>query len=632
VYAVAIANNDMVYLYWYVETKLDGCLGFSVIRHDAETGKGQALPAMVGFPGDKDTGKVFKNTDDWPVQKYSWKDLSAKRGGTYWYEIVPMTGKPGDLEPKPERALRTNTVRLHPEHGACSVYFNRGIISTQAIARNLPRGKDGAPSADALKKHIARPNDPFRVRLMGDLKDGVLALLERAEQDGGECYCALYELADEELVDHLKALGKKGKVHLILSNADTSQKRGKKTVKVVDGTNADARKDLHAFGMNVQDRILGSGHIGHNKFVVYCDKRGTAQAVLAGSTNWTPTGLCAQSNNAIVINSPALAKDYLDYWSALQADTAQAVKAAASRRPAAAQAKKVAAGLQAAALRGADKTRRAAHTLTDAGGNACGSARAWFSPNTKQKSKAKDAPATPPDLAEVFDLIENAKQGVLFLAFIPGSPSIVTKLKEVYSAKVKAGQQFFVRGAATSPDPANLFKVELFHRTMKADATVTPIAQREADQARASAKVDSVAGIYKAFAVWEREIYKLGYAVIHDKIVVIDPFTDDCVVVTGSHNLGFKASYSNDENLLILRGNRGIAEAYTAHVLDVYDHYRWRWRLQQSKGKDGEDLSAAWHELCPNDSWQDFYYEHKDFLAPEVLFWSPFEGEAQAAP
>ena len=40
--------------------------------------------------------------------------------------------------------------------------------------------------------------------------------------------------------------------------------------------------------------------------------------------------------------------------------------------------------------------------------------------------------------------------------------------------------------------------------------------------------------------------------------------------------MGYKASYSNDENLVIVRGNRPLALAYAAHVLDVFDHYRFR--------------------------------------------------------
>src|SRR5262249_10081318 len=109
--------------------------------------------------------------------------------------------------------------------------------------------------------------------------------------------------------------------------------------------------------------------------------------------------------------------------------------------------------------------------------------------------------------------------------------------------------------------------------------------------------------------------------------------------------------YANDENMLVIRGNRAVAEAYAAHVLDVYEHYRWRWRLQQPlrdafaklkqkhpKTKPGElwkeavnattpsIVRKAWKSLTPNDSWQDFYVKHKDFLAAENNFWSSFEG------
>lgn len=285
--------------------------------------------------------------------------------------------------------------------------------------------------------------------------------------------------------------------------------------------------------------------------------------------------------------------------------------------------------LQGKDLRNADKQENDAHDLSDDDGKTSGSVQVWFSPNTTQKSVPRGkkggkavTPPTPPDLGAVFDLIEAAKQGVLFLAFIPGSPSIVSKLKEVYNAKKKDHQLFYLRGAATSPDPASLFRVDLFHRSATSDATVRAVA--DPPDLRTSANVASVAGIFAAFAAWEAEIYKIGHAVIHDKILVIDPFTDDSVVVTGSHNLGFKASYSNDENMVIIRKDRAVAEAYAAHVLDVYEHYRWRWKLQEPirdafqklKGADPKAKAAdlwnqavettgatvikqAWHNLVP---------------------------------
>ena len=41
---------------------------------------------------------------------------------------------------------------------------------------------------------------------------------------------------------------------------------------------------------------------------------------------------------------------------------------------------------------------------------------------------------------------------------------------------------------------------------------------------------------------------------VHSKVVLIDPFGNHPVLMTGSHNLGPKASGTNDENLLIIRG------------------------------------------------------------------------------
>ena len=56
--AVAISNNDMVYLHWHVDGKIPDCLGFSVLRHEAGSPQPpQPLPAMVGFSSDTQAGK-----------------------------------------------------------------------------------------------------------------------------------------------------------------------------------------------------------------------------------------------------------------------------------------------------------------------------------------------------------------------------------------------------------------------------------------------------------------------------------------------------------------------------------------------------------------------------------------------
>jgi phosphatidylserine/phosphatidylglycerophosphate/cardiolipin synthase-like enzyme len=178
----------------------------------------------------------------------------------------------------------------------------------------------------------------------------------------------------------------------------------------------------------------------------------------------------------------------------------------------------------------------------------------------------------------------------------PGSPSIINAISEAQGDNAN----LFVRGAVTDPKAAGEFSTQLFHLTgKKPDATVVP-----------------AEGIKDQFSFWEHELLKdpAGHAIIHDKIVVIDPFSPNCTVVTGSHNLGYRASYCNDENMLIITGKRKLAEAYAAHVLDVYDHYRFRYQVQQLKVK-------AWSGLETTDSWQDKYFAKNTPYQKEAAFW-----------
>ena len=77
-------------------------------------------------------------------------------------------------------------------------------------------------------------------------------------------------------------------------------------------------------------------------------------------------------------------------------------------------------------------------------------------------------------------------------------------------------------------------------------------------------------------------------------------------MVLGSHNLGFKASYSNDENMLIITGDRELATAYAVHILDVYDHYRFRAIESELKRKGKKGWSGF---LDTSDRWQNGYVE-----------------------
>ncbi len=270
-------------------------------------------------------------------------------------------------------------------------------------------------------------------------------------------------------------------------------------------------------------------------------------------------------------------------------------------------------GPQAEALREANAQKLPAIQLEDQSG----AVELWFSPNTPhQRSSHHGADETaPPDLAEVFDAIANAKQAILFLAFEPGTPSVIDAIAKALQAK----PNLFVRGAVTAPSAAGEFYVAVQggepQKRQKGDP---PLPE--------DFRVIHARGVNDQFGQWEKELNAAGFAVIHDKIVVIDPFSDDCVVVTGSHNLGYQASYNNDENLAIIRAHRALAEAYAAHVLDVYDHYEWRYWLQTDREK-------AWTSLATDDAWQDAYFDaNNQMKSAELNFWLGASPIADALP
>ncbi|RXZ38173.1 hypothetical protein D9O50_01085 [Oxalobacteraceae bacterium CAVE-383] len=582
--ALAFADNDVIVIAWSYGRKLPSCMGFAIYRIDAE-GKETALPSMAVFPGTQ--RKPGQTTEQFPIQKFYWKDpyarLIAEDGGsrTFRYKIVPLEGKPGQLKPMRIAFAISNAVELTPQIApGLRAYFNRGLISTQRISRAM----DGHPEKAALLKAVAEPDNALRKSLAGDMIAALLDFVARAD-GGGTLHAALYELGDEQLISALEGAGKK--LRLILSNprASDAQSSGG----VTDG-NQDARQRLHATAGVMIDRMVTSNHIAHNKFMVYVDAKGKPQAVLFGSTNWTSTGLCTQTNNTIVSDDAALAKRYLDYWNRLAKDTMDA-----GDTPKA---------LQGAALRAWDGKSKVVKLADGAGATAT----SWFSPNTpKQRGRSRVDEPFPPDMEEVAALIAGARQAVLFLAFYPGTPSVVNWVGQAQ----KANKDLFVRGCVTNPSAAAGFLYEL-------QGVEPPKRQKGSPPEKQDPRVISAKALTGAVpAGWEKEILSAGFAVTHDKIIVIDPFSDDCVVITGSHNLGYKASYNNDENLVIFKGQHALAQAYATHVLDIYDHFSWRW-LVQTQGQRKADAMLA---LKPDD-WQGKYFDDKgNITSAQLKFW-----------
>jgi phosphatidylserine/phosphatidylglycerophosphate/cardiolipin synthase-like enzyme len=595
--AVAFADNDVVMIAWSYGTKPAGCMGFALYRIDAQ-GKETPLPSHAVFPGE--TIQDGQTTEDYPVQKFYWKDPYARALGdqtgnySFRYKVVPLQGQPGKLTPMPSLPiLTTNEVTVSPQCSpGLSATFNRGLISTQHVSSKLK----GSLSAAALKAQISVPGNQLRLDLTGQTLGALKAFVARAAQSG-QIYAALYEFTDSELLQSLTSIG--SRLNIVLANIAATPPAAGKTPEPPENDAAWAaiQKAKAATGLY---RSAPSGHIVHNKFLVYSDASGP-QAVLTGSTNWTATGLCAQTNNVLVIDDANVAKRYMAYWNILKAD-----EQAHEKDPKSFQAPPMR-SFDAKSLQIPLDAKTTPSTLTS-----------WFSPCTpKPRSKSKTkAEVEPVDMKDLETRILGAQHAVLFLAFIPGTPSVVDFAAEAQ----KKNKDLFVRGCVTSPDAAGLFYYDL-----KGITPPKPVRAAKGQPKAPKAPVMEDPRVISAEALtgadapagWAAELLKAGFAITHDKIVVIDPFADNCTVVTGSHNLGYQASNNNDENMVMIQGNKKLALAYATHVLDVYDHFSWRWTLKND-AKPSKDASL---KTSP-DAWLGRYFDAQGNLQnAQLKFW-----------
>jgi phosphatidylserine/phosphatidylglycerophosphate/cardiolipin synthase-like enzyme len=586
--AVAFANNDVVTIAWSYGAKPEGCMGFALYRIDAKEEE-TALPSHAVFPGA--TIKAGQTTAQFPIQKFYWKDVYARLVGdktgnyTFRYKVVPLEGLPDALRPMASLPiLTTNQVTVS---GVCSpsltAIFNRGLISTQHVSQALK----GNISKNKFLSMIKDSANQLRKDLAGDITGTLTGFVAQAKK-GGSIYAALYELTDVELVQALGGIGEK--LNIVLANIVAKPKPG--GAEETAGENHNSETRLKASAGSLLYRKPPSRHIVHNKFLIYVDASGAPQAVLTGSCNWTATGLCAQTNNSIVIQDKKVAARYMAYWKKLQADES---------------AHEAGSPFQDSPLRTFNGTGK--NLNLDKGIDDASTLTSYFSPNTpKQRSKAKGkAEAFPVDMKDLSNRVMAAKNAVLFLAFIPGTPSIT----EFAASAQKANKDLFVRGCVTSPDAAGNFYYDL-------KGTSPPKKQKgvKSPAAPQDARVISANALDKTVPKgWQKELLKAGFAITHDKIVVIDPFADDCVVVTGSHNLGYQASYNNDENLMVIEGNKKLAMAYATHVLDVYDHFSWRWTVNQGTSADANLKTKP-------DDWLSWYFDAQgNIKTAQLKFW-----------
>jgi phosphatidylserine/phosphatidylglycerophosphate/cardiolipin synthase-like enzyme len=545
----AFCDVDDALVVWKAAADIPDCLGFMIERR-LNGGSPVVLKNYVGFPGD---GAGPRPSSKWPFQRWKWTDHFVSDGDRVAFRVTAMIGKPHDLK-RGEVSGWTDElgVRAGERIGA---HFNRGILASQWVSRLL--------GEDTVKNHPGKLNDavktkgdPIREALSGELRVTLLKILDDAKAAGDDVYVALFELSDPELIERLVKLGTRA--HVVLANGTHEKPKGLP----MKDENKDARDKLRG-NVDLNDRMVKSG-LSHNKFLVVVHN-GAPRVAWTGSTNWTPGGLCNQANNGLLIRDETVAAGFLAQWNLL--------KEAGDLRP--------------PSLRLKNGTPRQFQL-----GPAHRPVTIWFTPLTGRA-----------DLTAATKLIDGAKQAVLFLMFNPGPTDTLFTAIQARVAREHdnppPGGPAYIRGVINQ-DPGTRKKPVLMYD--------------ERGLVPRGLEVVLPAAIDDPFARWKEELLKApsAHAMIHSKVIVLDPLGSRPIVMTGSHNFGPAASGRNDDNLVIIEGDADLAAAYMVNILQAYGNYRWRENRSRHR-------PATFTDLSEYDTWQHWAL-HGDGVA-ETRFW-----------
>jgi len=101
--------------------------------------------------------------------------------------------------------------------------------------------------------------------------------------------------------------------------------------------------------------------------------------------------------------------------------------------------------------------------------------------------------------------------------------------------------------------------------------------------------------------------FNLHVRFIHTKFLLVDPLGDDPLVVTGSANFSEASTTDNDENMLVIRGDRRVADIYLGEFMRLFNHFYFRYHASRLEEKaDGQKTKGLF--LVEDDSWTNRYY------------------------
>lgn len=343
---------------------------------------------------------------------------------------------------------------------------------------------------------------------------------------------AAYEFNYQPFLQLLKDTANRGVDVKIIFDArkPSPQKETRAAIAAIDSSTPAGQKKLADLCI---ERKANPSYISHNKFIVKLEDD-EPLSVWTGGTNFSEGGIFGHSNVTHLVEEPDVAKLFFKYWTDLADGDPGRVELAPML----------------------EELTPLPPTPPPVGTHAI------FSPQ--------------PTLAALnwyADLAKTASEG-LFMTFAFGMNDV---FKDVYR---------------TARAPFRLALLEAKTRPLKKGSPERLAEEQAIQQLRNMPENTFAIGSFIAtnkIEGWVRErLSGLNSNVkyVHNKFMLVDPMSDNPVVVAGSANFSAASTDSNDENMVIVVGNTRVADIYLGEFMRLYSHHAFRESLQWRKRDD----------------------------------------------
>lgn len=525
-------------------------VGFGVGRR-----VGQDIRWLNGFKSfrevvpDPQRGDYFPTVKQ-PIQDFKWGHYSALPDATNHYVVRPLfRPQNGDLSNLRAGTDLEVTIRTEKEDdGEHSVLFNRGAIASQAYADRF--AGDRALSEDELAAELDDPGAERTQWLSRGLLEAALGFIAQARSSRFSLHCAFYELTYPPILKALADAASAGATVEIAFEADHYKTRAKQRVESSQGK----RNRAAIAGYQGKPRLhfkerIHHISIPHNKFIVLVEN-GHPIAVWTGSTNITSSGFLGQSNAGHIVRDQTVAAAYLAYFQQIAADTHRAD------------------------LKAWIKQHCPNPTLF-----AAGKTIPLFSPRTNDSM-----------LDWYGDRMDEASQTILLTSAFGVTPKLAERFNN---------DRDYLRYILMEQESRGAGAQDMLERD--SDTRIV-LGQGLGTTGRLGHWKD-IPGWKLEKWMWREHHYRSSGHVFfcHTKYMVIDPLTDDPMVFSGSANFSPASLTSNDENMLLIRGNQAVADIYTTEFFRLLNHFYFR-QVANRKAEDGQSDPDIRY-LEPDDSW-----------------------------